>query len=75
MSHLIKDIVMCGPVVTNAVVHNRAAIIVSSPALLKRTGYLLYEWHGPAIVLANGTRAITLGGAKIPIAYRNKLVL
>ncbi|KZS03675.1 Uncharacterized protein APZ42_033546, partial [Daphnia magna] len=73
-SRLIKEIVTCGPVITNAVVDTGAAISVMSPTLLHRTGYLLQEWHGPAIVLANGTRAVPLGGAQISITYRNKTV-
>ncbi|KZR96153.1 Uncharacterized protein APZ42_009673, partial [Daphnia magna] len=73
-SCLIKEIVTCGPVTTNAVVDTGAAISVMSPTLLHRTGYLLQEWHGPAIVLANGTRAVPLGGAQISITYRNKTV-
>jgi hypothetical protein len=74
MSQLIKEKVLCGSVEIMAVVDTGAAVSVLSTALLRRTSYPLCDWNGLAIVLANGTRAVPLGGAHITITHHNKSV-
>ncbi|KZS18242.1 Uncharacterized protein APZ42_015657 [Daphnia magna] len=72
VSRLIREPVLCGNIPSMAVVDTGAAVSVLSPDLLKQTSFYLEQWSGPAIILANGTRASPLGAALVTITHKGR---
>jgi hypothetical protein len=67
--NLMKEKVLCGSIEVDGYVDTGAAISAIDPDFLKQTPFAMQKWEGPKIVLADGTTAQPLGGARIYIKH------